>query len=75
MAQENAVVKGLILPVLVSTMAIVAFATFARTRMSAQYGAGRRRVYWERQGGLIPEEEGISQLDRRRERGAGLSCI
>lgn len=25
--------------------------------ISAQYGAGRRRVYWEREGGLIPPEE------------------
>jgi hypothetical protein len=28
--------------------------------LSAQYGAGRRRVYWEREGGLIPSE-GIGQ--------------
>jgi len=65
MAQDTSPAKGLIMPVVVSTLLIVGFATFARTRMSGQYGAGRRRTYWAREGGLIPEG-GVASMMRRR---------
>lgn len=43
-----------------------------RRRIEGQYGAGRRRVYWEREGGLIPWIEGISQAREGEERGRGI---
>lgn len=53
--------------VLVCTLLVVGFASFARWKSgaSSQFGAGRRRVYWERKGGLLPPE-GITQMMRRR---------